>query len=108
MASVSYSSDTFNDFSCGLTNNAAIPDGSTDRLIIAADIAPIDGAGNVLGRAGPCSRFSSTTGPSSVLVPVLGAMTFDSADLASLDAAGTLEDVILHEMGHVSDQDARY
>ena len=28
-------------------------------------------------------------------------MTFDSADLASLESSGSLEDVILHEMAHV-------
>lgn len=28
-------------------------------------------------------------------------MEFDSADAAALDAAGTLDDVVLHEMGHV-------
>lgn len=100
--SVSYSSNTFNQFGCGLTNNAAIPDGSTDRLIIAADIAPIDGAGNILGSAGPCARFSASVDRPAVLLPVLGAMTFDSADLASMESAGTLEDVILHEMAHVS------
>ena len=31
----------------------------------------------------------------------LGTMTFDSADMASMAANGTLEGVILHEMGHV-------
>lgn len=99
--SVVYSGNTFNQFSCGLTNNAAIPDGTTDQLFIAADIAAIDGVGNVLGSAGPCNRFSFSIDRPAVQLPVLGAMTFDSADLANMEAAGTLESVILHEMAHV-------
>ena len=34
-------------------------------------------------------------------LPVYGAMRFDSADVANLEAGGQLETVILHEMGHV-------
>lgn len=34
-------------------------------------------------------------------LPATGVMQFDSADAASMDASGSLDDVILHEMGHV-------
>ena len=94
--------DTFNTFDCGLTNDAVIPNTNIDQLHIAADIAPIDGVGSVLGRAGPCNGFLESLDKPGTFLPVLGQMTFDSADLANLISAGTLEDVILHEMGHVS------
>ena len=53
------------------------------------------GEGNILGQASP----SAIRLPS--LLPVTGFMQFDSFDLASLEANGQLEDVIVHEMGHV-------
>jgi len=65
-----------------------------DDLIIYAELVAIDGAGGILGSAGPC--LIRDTGP-----PGVGHMRFDTADLASLEAAGQLDRVILHEMGHV-------
>jgi hypothetical protein len=69
--------------------------GSIDDLLINASVVPIDGAGGILGQAGP-DRFRSGS-----LLPYHGAMQFDSADLASMAANGTLSYVILHEMGHI-------
>ena len=66
-----------------------------DDLVIFATIDSIDGPGNVLGQAGPCFIRTSNE------LPLAGAMIFDEADLADLEAAGRLDDVILHEMGHV-------
>lgn len=57
--------------------------------------ASIDGAGSVLGQAGP--RFLR---PGSRL-PIIGDMEFDMADLWNMEQDGTLDDVIAHEMGHV-------
>jgi hypothetical protein len=34
-------------------------------------------------------------------LPITGMMEFDSADLANLESSGQLDEVILHEMGHV-------
>ncbi|MFO7587853.1 MAG: PKD domain-containing protein [Gemmatimonadota bacterium] len=65
-----------------------------DDLVIYLEFELIDGPGGVLGSAGPC--IVRGTGP-----PVLGGMRFDTADLASLETANLLEDVLLHEMGHV-------
>jgi hypothetical protein len=71
-------------------------DGETiDDVLVLAEGADIDGAGGVLGQAGPTHLR-----PGSML-PARGEMTFDAADLAALEAAGTLDDVIAHEMGHV-------
>lgn len=71
-------------------------DGETiDDVLIVAEGADIDGASGVLGQAGPTHLR-----PGSML-PARGEMTFDAADLAALESAGTLDDVIAHEMGHV-------
>ena len=80
---------------------ADIPDfnsstyGFIDDLLIDASIVAIDGAGGILGQAGP-DEFR----PGSRL-PSHGEMEFDSADVAAMFANGTWTNVILHEMGHI-------
>lgn len=80
---------------------ADIPDHQTsaygliDDLVIDATVESIDGRGGILGQAGPDLMRSGS------LLPSHGVMMFDSADLASMAEKGILEDVILHEMGHV-------
>ena len=49
----------------------------------------------MLGQAGPCFIRTSNK------LTVIGIMKFDTADLPNMEANGTLNDVILHEMGHV-------
>ena len=66
-----------------------------DDVLIFATIDSIDGPGGILGQAGPCLIRSSSQ------LPVAGAMIFDEADLANLEAGGQLDEVIVHEMGHV-------
>jgi hypothetical protein len=66
-----------------------------DDLVINVILGPIDGIGNILGQAAPCAFRSGT------LLPAYGVMTFDTDDLAAVEADGQLQDVILHEMGHV-------
>ncbi len=68
---------------------------TVDDLVIYAELTGIDGPGGVLGRAGPCAFRSGSN------FPVLGTMFFDTSDLSSLEASGELDEVILHEMGHV-------
>jgi subtilase family serine protease len=70
--------------------------GSIDDVLIHASVVSIDGAGGILGQAGP-DQFRSGAGG----LPYHGIMRFDSADLASMASNGTLLSVILHEMGHV-------
>lgn len=80
-----------------LRQTCGIPAGinTIDDLIIVANIQAIDGSGGILGQAGPrCVRQGSR-------LPFIGVMTFDSADVADLVAAGRFEAVVLHEMGHV-------
>src|SRR6185503_13889867 len=68
---------------------------AVDDIRITASAPHIDGAGGVLGQAGP-----DYLRPGSML-PIDGVMEFDSADVASMESGGTLVGVILHEMGHV-------
>ncbi len=65
-----------------------------DDLVIFAQVVAIDGPGQILGRAGPCRTHVNG-------LPSVGIMEFDEADLASLQASGMLQAVILHEMLHV-------
>jgi hypothetical protein len=78
---------------CG-TNSPAL-NRSVDDVLILVTLEPIDGAGNVLGAAGPCFVRTGSR------LPVLGVMKFDTADLDVLESSGLLQPVILHEMGHV-------
>jgi hypothetical protein len=69
--------------------------GPFDDLIIFVTIEEIDGEDGILGQAGPC--FVRVPGD----LTVIGRMTFDEADMLALEADGSLQAVILHEMGHV-------
>lgn len=71
-----------------------------DDVLILAQGARIDGPGSILGQAGPTDLRPETAG-ASALLPAKGTMIFDIADLARMEEAGTLVDVITHEMGHV-------
>ena len=71
-----------------------------DDLLIEAQGVDIDGVGQILGQAGPTNLRPANAG-ASALLPAKGIMSFDTADLASMEADGTLVDVITHEMGHV-------
>ena len=66
-----------------------------DDVLILVEIAEIDGPGGVLGSAGPCVLRSGS------LLPAMGAMRFDAADVAAMQQSGEWGDVILHEMAHV-------
>lgn len=57
----------------------------------------IDGPGMILGAAGP-DTFVNTT---NFTYTSTGEMFFDSADIAGLEADGSLESVVFHEIGHI-------
>lgn len=67
-----------------------------DDLEITATAPYIDGPYGILGQATYDAVRSTGT-----KLPYSGFMQFDSADLAMMESEGTLQDVILHEMGHV-------
>jgi hypothetical protein len=71
-----------------------------DDLLIVAQGVAIDGRGKILGQAGPTHLRPLAAGAGAFL-PAKGLMSFDTADLAAMEADGTLVDVITHEMGHV-------
>jgi hypothetical protein len=71
-----------------------------DDLVILAQGVAIDGPGKILGQAGPTHLRPEAAG-AAALLPVKGIMSFDTADLANMEADGSLNDVIAHEMGHV-------
>jgi hypothetical protein len=74
----------------------------TTGCIIDAQGANIDGGGGILGMAGPTRlRPNIPSMGKAAYLPCAGEMTFDVADLAKMEANGTLLDVILHEMLHV-------
>jgi hypothetical protein len=75
--------------------NATYAGRTVDDLLIDARGASIDGVGGVLGQAGPDALRSGS------YLPIHGMMEFDTADLASMEANGTLLGVVMHEMGHV-------
>lgn len=80
---------------------SVVVDGETiDDVLILAQGLDIDGAGSILGQAGPTALRPAAAG-SAAMLPAKGTMAFDTADLASMQTAGTLVDVITHEMGHV-------
>jgi len=65
-------------------------------VLILVKLDSIDGPGKILGQAGPCFVRNAPDNHT-----VLGVMAFDSADVAGMIANGSLNSVILHEMGHV-------
>ena len=61
-----------------------------------ASVREIDGRSGILASAGPCGIRDDETH-----LPFMGAMQFDLDDLEWLEEQGDMEEVILHEMGHV-------
>jgi hypothetical protein len=66
-----------------------------DDMLIFVEFVEIDGAGKVLGEAGPCYVRTDNS------LPLLGHLKLDAADLRMMEQYGTLDDVVLHEIGHV-------
>lgn len=66
-----------------------------DDLLLFVEFVEIDGPGKVLGEAGPCYVRGEN------LLPLVGHLRLDAADLAKMETQGTLDDVVLHEIGHV-------
>lgn len=83
--------------SCEISDLPAFSE-TIDDLLIFAKVDSIDGAGNIVGQAGPCDIRDSGA---DVNLPTYGVMIFDEADLANIEANNLLDEVIIHEMGHV-------
>jgi hypothetical protein len=72
-------------------------EGDVDDLVIFVAVGPIDGRDGVLGAAGPCLGRPTMQGG----LPLAGFMQFDVEDLERYAQQGRLDEVIIHEMGHV-------
>ena len=66
-----------------------------DDLLIFVRLDSIDGPLNQLGGAGPCLIRSTDS------IPLVGAMRFDTADVATFVGQGLFDEIVMHEMGHV-------
>lgn len=80
---------------CGASGLTGTLNESTTGIIIYAAVAPIDGVGKVLAKAGPCYVRDAT------VLPAVGVMQFDAADIQNYITTGRFEAVVLHEMNHV-------
>lgn len=80
---------------CGINGLTGVLQENSAGLIIYASVAPIDGVGKVLAQAGPC--FVRQTS----ILPAVGVMQFDEADIQNYINTGRFESVVLHEMNHV-------
>lgn len=86
---------------CGITGQGPLNE-KIDDVIVYASIRDIDGPGKILAQAGPCLyRNAAPQGQPQRLMPAVGVMSFDQADINTLTGAGSLQEVITHEMLHV-------
>ena len=80
---------------CGGTPGSPAISQAVPGLLILVKFDSIDGPGKILGEAGPCYVRPGTD------FTIGGLMFFDTADVATMVGNGTLNSVMLHEMGHV-------
>jgi len=66
-----------------------------DDLYVTAELKTIDGAGGILGQAGPTAVWTSND------LTAAGKMQFDSADATVYLGLGLWDDIVTHEMTHV-------
>ncbi len=68
---------------------------TVDDLVIFVELVDIDGAGGILGASGACLAREED------LLPAVGILLLDRADVFALENRGLLADVMVHEMGHI-------
>jgi hypothetical protein len=66
-----------------------------DDLLIFIELTEIDGLDKILGQSGPCWVRDPSR------LPVVGLLQLDIVDLDDVQERGLMEDLILHEIGHV-------
>lgn len=66
-----------------------------DDLYVSAELKAIDGAGGILGQAGPKAVWTATE------LTAAGQMQFDSADAQVYFDLGLWDDIVTHELTHV-------
>ncbi|MEP6778418.1 MAG: leishmanolysin-related zinc metalloendopeptidase [Gemmatimonadaceae bacterium] len=65
-----------------------------EDLLLYVELAAIDGPLNIIGQSAPCYLHSSG-------LTMMGFLQLDIADLDLMIADGTLDNVVLHEIGHI-------
>jgi hypothetical protein len=65
------------------------------NLLVFVRIAPIDGPAKIIAQASPCYVNSTNK------LPIMGFFELDQDDLPLMLERGLLDDVVLHEMGHI-------
>lgn len=65
-----------------------------DDIQITAELKAIDGAGGILGQAGPTALRSGS------YLPATATMQFDSADASNFYGQGLFDEIVTHEMLH--------
>jgi hypothetical protein len=68
---------------------------SINDLLVFVRIANIDGAGKIVGQASPCYVNSGNH------LPIMGFFELDQEDLQLMLDRGIMDDVVLHELGHI-------
>jgi len=86
--------DAISDFILGDVPASGSRRSAIDDLMITASLVNIDGAGGILGQAGPDALRAGS------YLPSKGSMEFDVADATYYQAAGLFDDIVLHEMLH--------
>lgn len=66
-----------------------------EDLLLYVHFGAIDGPNNIIGEATPC-YIHSTSG-----LTAMGYLRLDAADLIGMENNGTLDNVVLHEIGHI-------
>ncbi|APZ90440.1 PEP-CTERM sorting domain-containing protein [Fuerstiella marisgermanici] len=79
-------------------NSSYVAGQTISSVFVSASVAPIDNAGSILAQAGPTELALDASG---FFLTTDGALTIDSFDVAALHAAGMLESVVTHEIGHI-------
>ncbi|MBM4068042.1 MAG: hypothetical protein FJ271_03735 [Planctomycetes bacterium] len=69
--------------------------GAVDDLVVSISAPNIDGRYGVLGQAGPTHLRNGSN------LPLAGIIEFDRADMAGVQADGSLYAVAVHEIGHI-------
>jgi len=92
-------SKNLGDFPINLPVNTCFPgqpaiNETHHNLLLFISVTDIDGPGKALALTSVCRLSTHDT------LPILSRTVFDHADLDSMDANGTLQGVVLHEMGH--------
>lgn len=88
------SAEALSDYILGDLSNVLYQGRVIDDISITAELLSIDGAGGILGQAGPTAIRTGS------YLPATAVMQFDSADATYYDGLGLFNDIALHEMMH--------